>query len=377
MFFGDKKQNQNKAATGPAVEATVIPEEFYGGANPVVKFRETEKIISLTPVTPTAQIKAKSANLFSNRKILILGGLILFVIFMAGGGLYYWWQARQAAVQPAAPIASEVVIPTTPIAEEITPTTTPLVPSEEATSTTSTTEIPPQLVNNESLIEFPSRLLGESMDFDNDQISDAAEEIFKTDPANPDTDGDKYPDGHEVYYLYNPAGFEPQKLIDSGLVKEFDNPTFGYAVYYPADWAVGSADKESRLTLFSAITGENIEVSVFDFKPGETFAEWFGRMAPKEKLSDLVDFVSVFKAKGKKRNDGLVYYFPEGQRLYALIYHPSDSQVINFKIVLEMMARSFRPPVEAEATAGENNAIPPQPVLVQSPTTTATGTSAE
>ena len=44
-----------------------------------------------------------------------------------------------------------------------------------------------------------------SVDLDHDGLSDALEKSFGTDPLNPDTDGDGYPDGTEVFAGYSPT----------------------------------------------------------------------------------------------------------------------------------------------------------------------------
>ena len=43
-------------------------------------------------------------------------------------------------------------------------------------------------------------------DTDNDGLNDVAEDYYKTDKNNPDTDGDSYLDGDEVQHGYNPLG---------------------------------------------------------------------------------------------------------------------------------------------------------------------------
>ena len=45
-----------------------------------------------------------------------------------------------------------------------------------------------------------------SVDSDNDGLSDIEEAAYGTDPNNPDSDGDTYPDGGEVANGYNPLG---------------------------------------------------------------------------------------------------------------------------------------------------------------------------
>ncbi len=158
----------------------------------------------------------------------------------------------------------------------------------------------------------------------------------------PDPDGDKYTDAQEVYNLYNPAGKEPMKLIESALVKEFVNPSFSYRVYQPISWATGAVDQEYRTVLFSTLTGENIEVRAIDKPPSQTFEQWFAEWAPGEKISDLTAFSSVFKENGFRRSDDLVFYFPTADRVYVFTYHTTDSTAVNYRFVIKMMARSFR-----------------------------------
>lgn len=355
-----------------------MPADFYGGNDPAVKFKAVEKTVDMSKFEDKEVVKADEkkaldkatvaggaspihpANILTNRKFIIIGGIILFILFALGAAGYYWWQGRKAAAGNATPPAStaQSVIPTTSV-PNITPTTT-----EQITPTT-TEEIP---AIKETAIEFPSPLLGESVDFDNDGITDVAEEVYGTDPTNPDTDGDTYPDGHELFYLYNPNGFEPKKLIDSGLVKQYLNPFFNYGLYYPTNWAVGTVDTEARQVLFSTLTGENIEVRVFDITPGEALADWLVVNAPTERLADLVDFTTRFGLQGKMRKDGLVYYFISGNHLYALVYHTTDSNVVNYKIVLEVMARSFQINIASE-TAAMPAAVETSPVTATSSTT--------
>ena len=56
-------------------------------------------------------------------------------------------------------------------------------------------------------------LAAEIIDSDNDGLSDQDEiNLFKTDPNNPDTDGDGYNDYTEIYNGYSPRQAEPVKL---------------------------------------------------------------------------------------------------------------------------------------------------------------------
>jgi len=339
----------------PNISVQTIPADFYGGVNPVVKFKKVEKEIEAAPAAKLTPVEKKlhdretsaggaggmhPANLLTSGKGLLLLGGLLFVLFAAGGGIYYWLQARNSAQPNVAVSIPQTQTNVTPPA--ITPTTT-AQPAAEIPSTTPPTTTQPQSLAQAPL-EFPSALLGDSADLDKDGLTDAAEEIFGTDPSKPDTDGDSYADGHEVYYLYDPAKPEPARLIDSGDVVDYKNPSFGYSLYYPKSWAFGDVDGTGRDILVSTLTGENIEIRVFDKDASQSFPDWFGVWAPTQQYGDLADFETYFKQKGLARNDNLVYYFYTDTNVYVILYHTTDSNVVNYRSVINMMARSFRLP---------------------------------
>lgn len=350
-MFGKKLETdttKNILAGAPTISVQTIPADFYGGVNPVVKFKRVEKEIDLGSkpklTVPEKKMFDKStaagsgsalhpASIITNRKYLIIAGSALFLVITLGAGGYYYLQSRQ---EPNASIPTQPkIVVETPIVQEpvVVPTT-----SEEVSASTTTVPLA------EAQLEMPSVLLGDSPDMDKDNLTDIAEELFGTDPGKPDSDDDTYNDGHEVFYLYNPAGKEPMKIINSGYVKDYSNPVFGYKVFYPLTWAVGSVDNSDRDILFSTITGENIELRVFDRLPNQAFIDWFNHWVPGEQYQDLVDFQTRFGEIGKNRADNLVYYFMDDAHIYVMIYHTTDSNVVNYRSVMVMMARSFRSP---------------------------------
>lgn len=341
MFKGKETK---PLSTPKDLRVTTIPPDFYAGADPAVKFKETEKTVDISKLSggplkgyekkALDAATAKGAALTST-KWWIIGASVLFVLFLVGGGLYYWLVTlRSKSIVPTPPPPS-IVTPTPPPA----PPTPPPVAPEATTTPTTTPEVPPAIGAG---LELPGKLLGFSADADSDNVSDASEIVFGSDPGDPDTDGDKYPDGHELYYLYNPNGFEPKKLIDAGVVKLFKSGNFNYEFYYPESWAVGAVDTEGKQVLFSTLTGENIEARSFDKDLAQTPLDWFSQNAPaNEQFSDYRDFASRFGISGKARNDGLVYFFFTDTRVYALIYHVTNSDTVNYKSVIEVMARSF------------------------------------
>ncbi len=347
MFGKTEKKNQSL----PDVKITKMPDDFYAGTNPIIKFQTVEKVIKSPQIEKSilssadkilldkktamgAGNKLHPINLFANWKFLIVAGLGILIIGGSIIGFYYWWQYRKAMPVPQEPVQPVV---TEPIVQSI-------VPEITSTSTAISEPIPTTIpvVSTEVKLDIPSSLLGNSIDTDQDDITDIAEGLFDTDPSVPDTDDDKFPDGHEVFYLYNPAGKEPMKLIDSGLVNVYANPAFLYKIFYPKSWVVGNVDINYKDVLFSTLSGENIEVRVMDMNPGETFNDWFSRNANNEQLADYLPFESVFKQAGFARKDNLVYFFPKGNQVFAVLYHTTDSSVVNYRIVIKMLARSFQ-----------------------------------
>lgn len=349
----NRVQNEQK---DHSLKVSTIPDDFYAGANPTIQFKEVEKTIDLNKfernklknyekkildetTSVGSQKSGHPANFLTSRKFLIISVIILFIFFIAIATWYYLWQINTEKVIEIPDTITEhiKVVDNMPI----NPVTTTTVTISTTTATSTAVESNDIGLAKDIGIEFPSILLAESTDFDGDGITDMAEDVFNLDPANSDTDNDKYPDNFELFYLYNPNGFEPKKIVDSGLVSVFSSNYFFYDVYYPKDWVVGFIGSDGRQTLFSTLTGENIELRVFDLSANETVEDWFDKEAKDEDLSEYIDFESRFGVLGKKRKDGLVYILNVHNHIFAFIYHVSDSSVVNYKIVIELMARSF------------------------------------
>jgi len=357
-MFG-KKSNAPEEKLG-GVNIQTIPADFYGGVDPVVKFKEVSKEIQ-SGDAPAGGLSSKERqilnsvrvagsgnrlhpiNLFNNRKFLIIGAVVLFVVFAAGATWYYWPDVSNNNQTPAISPAVSLQTPPEPTVESLAteetfaPTTTP---EPELAPTVESAEEVASRVSAE--MEFPSKFSGDSSDLDNDGLTDKEEEVFGTDPGVPDTDGDNYMDGLEVKNLYNPTGFKPVKILDSGMVADYTDTYFGYSVYYPRDWTVGDVGKDLRDLLFTAPTGEFVEIRVFDKAPNQSFGDWFTENAVGQSFGDLKDFGNRFKVNSHQRTDRLVYFFENSNRVYALVYHESEPDVINYRNVLEMMAQSWR-----------------------------------
>lgn len=368
MFFW--KKDKTKKAEPPLENILKIPEEFYGAKDPVVHYgkpvvnvqKTLEKgalgVGSAPSSTTKSETTAPKFSFLQNKKLVygLAGAVFLLVVGLISW--YYIWQARKQVVAPVAtaPIEQpeEQPAPVEEVVEE--PVAEELI--EEATSTEEAAIEP--VAPAPQVLQFPTILLMNSADIDSDSLTDLEEEVFSTDSGTWDTDTDGYYDGQEVFNLYNPAGIAPMKIIDSGLVKEYVNPVWQYRVYYPAQWQVGEVDDEKKAVLFSAITGDYVEVFVSAKDAGETFEDWFAREAIEQSYLDLQPFTNRFQEGGWKRNDDLVAYFITDNAVFVLLYNPGVTGSIPFRHVMQMMWQSFRPS-KTSVTVPEQVVLPPAP----------------
>jgi hypothetical protein len=361
--------NKNKSASPkePDMVITTIPEEFYNGADPEIHFKKVIRNVNV-PTAPSSaptnserkllnqttvaggQIKWHPANLFSSPKKMLLFALGLFAVFILVSAAWYFFKIRSQ---------NNTVTPNPPAVSSATPNSVPAVatpPSDIGNTDTAPTPEPVVPAPVAYLSELPPfQVLGDSVDLDNDGLTDADEEVMTTDPGIVDTDNDSYPDGLEVYHLYNPAGIAPQKLIDADLVVNYTNPVSGYQVYYPRNWAVGDVDQTGQQLLFNTITGENIEARTWDLMAGESLSDWLKRVYLTEPNDHYRPFSGVFNTSGLERSDNLVYFFVDSAKVYGIIYHTTDSTVVNHRALIKMMARSFRLPGNALAMPEQVN----------------------
>ncbi|MFZ2190226.1 MAG: hypothetical protein WA057_03725 [Candidatus Magasanikiibacteriota bacterium] len=360
MFGKNKKENKNDQQIANN-NIQVIPSEFYGTADPVIHYEKSstggsnDKMKNVNIMDSSTKIpSAFFASLGKNKRIIfIVFASIIFLLAVVGIVWYYLLQAGIIGKTPAVVVVEKTennnVTDTNPINEDSNANPEDFQVTTDTLDFTASTTVDnnasPQTPDSllEQPIDYPSVILTNSSDLDSDSLTDTEEELFDTDSGVWDTDNDGFYDGQEMVNLYNPKGTAPVKLIDSGLVQEYINPTWQYRVYYPIAWQQGEVDKGLKQTLFSAITGDFVEILVDSLEPGENFNSWFARRAEGQKYEDLLLFTNLFKENGYKRKDGLVAYFVANNNVYVMIYHPGVTGFIPFRHVMEMMITSFRP----------------------------------
>ncbi len=341
------------AATSPvsnpqsSLRVSVMPEEFYGGKDPVLHY-ETEQInigstggIGKTP--PAVPKSVVSAGPEAVKKSKVLPITLASVAFLVAVGGITWYYLKEP-LRNRTPEQQPVVVPPTQKPEEtpvVVPTSTePIVATSTPVDTvpTTTVSLAPSSIN------FSQKIFTDSSDLDADSMTDVEEEVYGIDSGVYDTDEDGYYDGMELFNLYNPRGVAPQRLVDSGLIAEYTNPTWQYRVYFPYSWESAAVDPASDQVLFSAITSDYVEIRVVKKEVGESFAAWFARNAFGEMYTDLSPLRNRFGIDGWKRDDDAVAYFETTDTVFVLLYHAADSTgTASFRQTFRMMMQSFRP----------------------------------
>lgn len=201
------------------------------------------------------------------------------------------------------------------------------------TVVTPTTPVPP-------VATTPVVVTGDNKDTDNDGLTSAEEISFRTDVANPDTDGDGYQDGAEVLNLFSPISGQRAFLNVSGVVKLYKNPTFGYTMWLPQDWVYRSTDESNIEAVLTSPTGDSVLIMVEANSSNEGIEQWyttkFGAATAKDARR-----LTVAKQPALASADGLSWYLTEGTNFYLVTYDPAVSGVINYPAVFSLLQQTF------------------------------------
>jgi flagellar basal body-associated protein FliL len=178
------------------------------------------------------------------------------------------------------------------------------------------------------------------LDTDSDGISDLEESLFGSDARNPDSDGDGFLDGNEVFNLYSPIGKAPAKLLESGLLKEISG-SIGWSMLVPAKWTVAMDAPDGSLAAIDSGHGEKFLVSVEKNDSNLPLVDWYLAKYPGTDKSTLMQYRSKGGYEGLIGPDLLTTYIPWGNRVFVFKYDMGKQPFINFRTVYSMMLNSL------------------------------------
>ncbi|MBI4280577.1 hypothetical protein HY628_00085 [Candidatus Uhrbacteria bacterium] len=329
----EKGRFEIPAGAAPKAEARpvihTIPSEYYG----ILPKTSVKKEVVTPPAPakprpppkpaePPAVQKKKGLSLF-----LLLG--VVFLAVVAVGGYLFLRSLRppSQAPRPEAPSS-----PPPPVA---VCGNTVCEAGETATLCPSDCSSP---------LPAPPPPIRSGIDSDSDGLTDIEETtIYKSNPLNPDTDGDSFIDGNEVFHLYDPTRGAQARLEQHKEIERFVRENLPITLIIPKAWELaGGGESEFIFDLeFLTRGGELIGVWAERRSSDETLEEWF-----EANVKDLsvVPFETKQGIPGWRSTDQrIVFLAPEETDFVLGMHYRLDSvRTIEFLRTFEMMINSLQ-----------------------------------
>lgn len=388
-MFGLGKKPESAVTARPeelGLRIHTIPKPYYGKAG-IADATSTSTIASVAPVavivapSPVPPVPAPAAVVVTggggtsaidhtprhessthDKQRLILWVVLGLVMLTVIGAATWYYTRGSLGPSPVGPASVPVVIE--PSAEPVIPLPTePPVPVVPALTPATTVE------SLKPIIDTP-----DTIDFDHDGLTDIEEELYKSDVAAADTDGDIYADGLEVVSLYDPKSTAPALIASSTNVGGYRNQIAGYHILYPVDWlaaAVNEAVKDE--VLFTSLTGEFVSLKQYPLQPEETFVSWFTKNT-QVFYSSLTAWTNRVGNSGWHESHRLRYYFARPDSIFILEYHPGVRSSINFRTSMRMMAESFQYVAPTANPVAPAPLVLPEVPIIETPSSTSTST---
>ncbi len=179
------------------------------------------------------------------------------------------------------------------------------------------------------------------VDTDSDGLTNVEELLYGTDFRNPDSDGDTYLDGNEVFHRFDPRGLAPSTLLDTGAVRVLESLDLPFTIFYPTTWNPTSTPASQRVS-FRSTTGAGVNVLWQDKAAEQTLGDWYTEQVGEVALNRLQPTLTKEGYQALIGPDERVMYLDAGTRVYTLIYDLVDAQNIEFLQTFKMMANSFK-----------------------------------
>ena len=177
------------------------------------------------------------------------------------------------------------------------------------------------------------------LDSDSDGLTDVEEALFGTNVQLPDTDGDGFLDGNEVFHVYNPNGLAPATLLDAKLVKSVSG-SIGWTMLVPTPWTV-TDNVDGSVATFASGHGEKFKVTIEDNAKKVPIVDWYIATHPQVTASQILQYRSKRGYLGIIGADLLTTYIPWGDKVFVFTYDLNGQTFINFRTIYSMMLNSL------------------------------------
>lgn len=229
QFIGLASKTQFSAGTGAVTPpvAPIVPPPARPA--PIVPPEQPR-------TSPIAVSGAKSRG-----PILLVGGGVVFLALMGIAAYFLLRTSTPSGTElPAAPVA---------------------IPIENAESLPPATSTEAAALSPEAVPPLSGGAARNAVDTDVDGLTDEEERLYGSDPLRPDSDGDGFLDGNEVFHLYSPTVPATSTLKDAYQATVYQDPQGLFSVLVPASWTIQSLEAASNTVRFTAGNGEYVEVS--------------------------------------------------------------------------------------------------------------------
>lgn len=323
-------QSTEQTSSSPTERVFSMPARYRHGA--VVHNVEPQPNVSTSvvrpPVPPTPALKPipqltgqKSVTLqntkHTSRGLIIAGCIVLLALGIGGYLVMRSTQKNQQVPLNETPIVQTPVVSiplqSSPVPEQ--------VPAEVSVSAGS----PPS--------PFPIATTP-GVDTDSDGVTDTEETlVYKTDSRLPDTDGDGFLDGNEVFHRYNPNGTAPATLLGAGLVQLLSADLF--KISYPTAWSV--LPSENGGYVFLSSTGEKILITLSTKSLTISLTDWYTQ-EKKDGTPNAFKTKNGFPSFMEKNQ--LTVYLDIGSSVLTFVYDPGTKATIDYLQTFQMMLNS-------------------------------------
>jgi len=171
---------------------------------------------------------------------------------------------------------------------------------------------------------------GPGVDTDSDGLTDVEEDLYGTDDRNPDSDGDSFLDGNEVFHRYSPLSTSGATLLDTGAVEEFVSSDEVFRFTHPTGWDVSEAvDPAEGVQEVVVSTNTNASFSIVITPAIETSFPMSIELLTKE---GYVVYMSSDERTSVVVTDSFFYSFT---------YDLDDEVTVDFLQTFQMLINSF------------------------------------
>ncbi len=178
------------------------------------------------------------------------------------------------------------------------------------------------------------------LDTDSDGLTDVEETLYGTDARTPDTDGDGFLDGNEVFHLYNPNGRAPARLADVGLIKS-QQATIGWAMHIPESWTMTMDTPDGAKATIDSKHGETFVVTIEENPLKKPVVDWYLDAHPGVAATQILQYRSKGGYTGIIGPDLLTTYIPWGDKIFVFTYNLDGQTFINYRTTYSMMLNSL------------------------------------